>query len=248
MDVDALKKAVPKVGLGKATVQAEEYLRKALEFVGIQVAEEEKDRPICRVENYDDLSGGKLMLAGHTIDMANRDYFISLLLMNLEKIDTLYIPFGYPRQILEYGRKKNKMLVESRRSDLIGRESLLQYRLQTDFVYMTIYTLGMFVKNRDTVLHCLERLDDIQMKTEQINCGYKDFGKVLKGISAWQDAKKCQEGVEFQEEDGYVYICPNGLEPKIDIKIESMNEEFSREIFDFYKNKIMDLLKIDNLP
>lgn len=243
VDVDTLKKAVPKVGLGKATVQAEEYLRKALEFVGIQVAEEEKERPICRVENYDDLSRGKLTLAGHTIDMANRDYFISLLLMNLEKIDTLYIPFGYPRQILEYGRKKNKMLVESRRSDLIGLESLLQYRLQTDFVYMTIYTLGMFVKNQEAVLHCLEQLDDIQMKTEQINCGYKDFGKVLKGISAWQDAKKCQEGVEFQEADGYVYICPNGLEPKIDIKIESMNAEFSREIFDFYKNKIMDLLK-----
>lgn len=243
VDVDSLKKDVPKVKLGKATAKAEEYLKNALSFVGIQIAASEKDRPSCRVENYDDLINGRFILAGHTIDQTNREYFITLLLMNLEKTESLYIPHGYPRQILNYGKAKNKIPIEVSRKELESAESLMQHRLKSDFAYMVIYVLGLYVKNRQLVLECLEWLESIQMKTEQISCGYRDFGKVLKGLSQWQDAQKCQEGVEFMGQDGYVYICPNNTEPKIDIKIESMNEEFSREIFDFYKNKIMDLLK-----
>lgn len=117
------------------------------------------------------------------------------------------------------------------------------YRMFNDLPYLCILLAEKLIRSDMTLEEYLRSLPAYYAHSRQVNCDWKDIGRILKQFCEAVPGGVMEKGVQIQTEKGRGWICPDDYTPSIHIRAEGMNEEFSRELCDLYTDKVRELLK-----
>ncbi len=92
----------------------------------------------------------------------------------------------------------------------------------------------------------LSRLPDINVKSERVNCSWRDMGRVMRSLVETENLSQAEliEGLRVKRDDGWVLVQPEGIHA-YRIIADSMRSEYAGDLCEIYVNKVKAALETE---
>ncbi len=121
--------------------------------------------------------------------------------------------------------------------------SPLQFLLHTDGIALAMLALNALAHAGITAAQWRQAMPETHRHSRTLAMGLSQRGRILRALAEAEEGAELGGGVRFPRENGWTWICPDDAGEQCRIVSEGMNEEYARELCDFYETKIGNLLK-----
>lgn len=113
-----------------------------------------------------------------------------------------------------------------------------------DGVLASAIISSMIVKTKKSIENMVKDIPKYFNLREKINCGYDDSIKILNILSKEEDNINTLDGVKIIKSDrSWVLIRPSNTENIIRISVESKTKDYTTDLMNQYKKRILKILK-----
>jgi mannose-1-phosphate guanylyltransferase/phosphomannomutase len=103
--------------------------------------------------------------------------------------------------------------------------------------------LDFMALNNATLSDLVDRIPEIHMHRQEVECGWDAKGKVIRRLIQENNGKRVEtlEGIKVYNEDGWVLVLPDAEKPVCSVIGEGVSEEFAEELTNIYVRKVREI-------
>ena len=121
--------------------------------------------------------------------------------------------------------------------------SPMQFLLHTDGIALTMLALNALAHAGITASQWRKAMPETHRLSRTIALPSALRGRILRALAEAENTAELGGGIRFPRGNGWTWICPDEAGSECRIVSEGMNEEYARELCDFYETQIGKLLE-----
>lgn len=198
---------------------------------------------------------------GRAIDSEKYTALVSLIVLKSGTAESLVLPYtasetidamarGYGVEVIRTKSNPSNWMNEMLKASGAGKGARLQYALNFDAIWGIGSIISFLVEKEMNLSELVDELPRFHYVKKEIECDWKDKGRIIKGIINRNRDKKLElfEGVKIKDKKGWALVLPDSERPVFNVYAEGPTEEYAAELSAAISDKVKELMEDDKSP
>jgi mannose-1-phosphate guanylyltransferase/phosphomannomutase len=157
---------------------------------------------------------------------------------------------GYGVEVIRTKSNPSNWMNEMLKASGAGKGARLQYALNFDAIWGIGSIISFLVEKEMNLSELVDELPRFHYVKKEIECDWKDKGRIIKGIINRNRDKKLElfEGVKIKDKKGWALVLPDSERPVFNVYAEGPTEEYAAELSAAISDKVKELMEDDKSP